>query len=118
MILIIAGSRRINNHGEVARAVRNTGLKISKILIGNAKGVDTVAENYAATSQIPVEIMDAPWDKYGKPAGTIRNDRMTDAADALLAIWDGKSDGTLGLIKLMNKKNKPVFVHLVDVDSN
>lgn len=113
MNLIIAGSRNINEHGELARAVQNTKLKITKILIGNAKGVDALAENYAAIMKIPCDIIDAPWDKYGKPAGNIRNEKLTDQADALLVVWDGKSDGTRSLIAMMNKKNKPVFLHLI-----
>jgi hypothetical protein len=114
MKLIIAGSRSISEHGELARAVQNTKLKINKILVGNAKGVDTLAENYAAVMKIPCDVIEAPWDKYGRPAGHIRNEQLTDQADALLVVWDGKSTGTLSLITMMNKKNKPVFLHLVN----
>ena len=116
MKLIIAGSRGINNHGTLARSIEAIGTKPTKIIIGNAKGVDAIAENYAAIKEIPCDIVDAPWDQYGRPAGTIRNERITNEADALLAIWDGQSSGTRELIRMMNKKNKPVFLHLVDQD--
>jgi YspA, cpYpsA-related SLOG family len=112
MKLIITGSRSITEHGELARAVAATKIKPTRIIIGNAKGVDTLAENYAAMMKIPCDIVEAPWNKYGKPAGTIRNDEITDQADALLAVWDGKSEGTLSLIRMMNSKQKPVFVHI------
>lgn len=112
MKLIIAGSRTITSHGALARAIEATKIKPTKIIIGNAKGVDTLAENYAAIKEIPCEIVDAPWDQYGRPAGQIRNERITNEADALLAIWDGKSSGTKELIKLMNQKNKTVFLYL------
>lgn len=114
MKLIIAGSRSITNHGTLARAIDSTKIKPTKIIIGNAKGVDTLAENYAAIKEIPCEIIDAPWDLYGRPAGAVRNDRITNEADALLAIWDGQSSGTKELIKMMNKKNKMVFLYLVE----
>lgn len=116
MKLIIAGSRGITNHGTLARSIEAIGTKPTKIIIGNAKGVDAIAENYAAIKEIPCEVIDAPWDQYGRPAGQIRNDRITNEADALLAIWDGQSSGTRTLITMMNKKNKPVFLHLVDQD--
>jgi len=113
MKLIVAGSRSITHHGTLARAIESTKIKPTKIIIGNAKGVDTLAENYAAIKEIPCEIVDAPWDLYGRPAGHVRNERITNDADALLAIWDGQSNGTKELITMMNKKNKTVFLYLV-----
>ncbi len=36
----------------------------------------------------------ADWNKYGKKAGPVRNRKMADYAEALIAVWDGKSRET------------------------
>jgi len=36
--------------------------------------------------------------KYGNAAGPIRNKQMAEYADALVAVWDGKSRGTKNMI--------------------
>ena len=43
----------------------------------------------------------------------IRNHEMVEYADALVAVWDGKSRGTQHMILNMQKTGKPVYVHLV-----
>jgi hypothetical protein len=114
MKVIIAGSRNINIPGPVGRAIEASKLNIKEIIIGNARGVDTLAENYAGRKELPVKLFPAEYDKYGKPAGAIRNQQMAEYADALIVIWDGQSSGTKSLIKMMNKLNKPVHLYLVD----
>jgi glycerophosphoryl diester phosphodiesterase len=114
MKVIVAGSRTINDTAEVSKAIENAKIKITEIISGNARGVDTLAENYASMKHIQFTAFPADWDKYGKPAGAIRNDQMAKQADALIAIWDGVSSGTKDMIKKMNKLGKPVFIYLVD----
>ncbi len=59
---------------------------------------------------MPIERYPADWDKHGKPAGYIRNAEMADKAEALLALWDGQSRGTLHMINLAKKKGLLVYV--------
>jgi hypothetical protein len=40
----------------------------------------------------------------------LRNYRMADNADALIAFWDGTSRGTANMINIARKKNLPVRV--------
>jgi hypothetical protein len=40
---------------------------------------------------------------------------MAKYADALIAVWDGKSRGTQHMIKEMRRVNKKVYVHIVEV---
>ena len=114
MKVIVAGSRTINDTAEVAKAIEGSNIKITEIISGNARGVDTLAENYASMKHIPFTVFPADWDKYGKPAGVIRNEQMAKHADALIAIWDGQSSGTKDMIKKMNKLGKPVFLYMVE----
>lgn len=113
MKVIIAGSRDIDDRSVVSKAVDSSKLKITQIVSGSARGVDSSAEVYAATIGVPCKKYPADWDKYGKPAGAIRNSQMAEYSDALIAIWDGQSAGTRMMIEAMNKIGKPALVYLV-----
>lgn len=59
----------------------------------------------------------ARWDKYGKRAGYIRNEKMfnyiTKFPDfGCVAFWDGNSPGTLQDINLAKKMNVPIKIVL------
>lgn len=113
MKVIVAGSRAITDKAEVAKAIESTKLKITEVVIGNARGVDAIAENYANIIHANVKVFPAQAEKYGQPAGRIRNEQMAKHADALIAIWDGQSTGTRDMIRAMNKEGKPVYLYLV-----
>ena len=52
----------------------------------------------------------AEWKKWGRRAGYRRNVQMAQHADALIAIWDGKSPGTRHMIETANAHGLAVFV--------
>lgn len=114
MKVIVAGSRTINDRAEIARAIGNTKLKITEMVIGNSRGVDAGAETYANIIHAKIKLFPSEAEKYGRPAGKIRNEEMAKYADALIAIWDGESSGTRDIIMAMNKENKPVYLYLVN----
>lgn len=117
MKLIVAGSRSIKSVVEVYIAIEACKFdRITEIVSGKAKGVDTIGEQYALEYNIPITEFPANWSKYGKAAGQIRNKEMADYADALVAVWDGYSKGTAGMITIMRKLNKPVYVKLVQTN--
>lgn len=61
---------------------------------------------------LPVHSYPAQWKRFGNDAGPIRNLEMLDhPAEALLAIWDGKSRGTGNMISLAKARGIPVHVH-------
>lgn len=126
MKVIIAGSRGINDIGYIAEAVQASGFDITEVVSGTAAGVDKLGEQYAANESIPVKEFPADWKniavpgavvksnqygKYNAVAGHQRNTKMGDYADALIAVWDGKSRGTLSMIKYMRSLGKQVFVY-------
>lgn len=114
--LIIAGSRGITNKLIIAKAMTKFGKNYGKyeVLSGLAKGVDSIARQLAIDSDIQVWDYTAEWEKEGKSAGYKRNKRMADDADALLAIWDGKSKGTKHMIDIAIKQRlSPIIIHIV-----
>jgi uncharacterized protein YbjT (DUF2867 family) len=117
MKVVIAGSRTITDITAVERAVKSSGFKPTVIFSGMARGVDTLALQYARSCGLPVERFYAAWkDKDGaldRTAGFKRNAQMANLADALVAVWDGKSRGTKDMIDQMCALNKPVFTYVV-----
>lgn len=121
MKVIIAGSRTIfGSNGLVAveEAVRRSGFEITEVVSGMAKGVDTLGEEWANERGIPIKGKPANWEKFGRAAGPIRNGEMALYADALIAVWDGKSAGTRDMISQMKRNKKPVFVYNVNSEDN
>ena len=96
--VIVAGSRRITSYEAVARALDNSPFSITVLLSGGSKGVDTLAEAWARKQGIPIERFPLNWKLYRKSAPLIRNCEMAKDADAFLALWDGYSSGTVGMI--------------------
>lgn len=113
MRTIIAGSRSIDQYKHVLEATAACGWKPSVVLCGGARGADAWGKLWATKRGIPVEDYPADWTAHGKAAGPIRNEQMAARADALIALWDGESQGTKHMIELAKKRGMAVYVHLV-----
>lgn len=114
MKVIIAGSRTIESYSYVSDCVRSCGLAITEIVSGGARGVDRLGEQFAKENGIPLKQFLADWDGLGRAAGLIRNSKMVEYADALVAIWDGRSSGTKDVTYKMRKSKKPVVVFVTE----
>lgn len=76
-----------------------------EIISGHAPGADALGERFAKSYGYPLTIFPAEWNKYGKAAGPIRNEKMAKyAAEAdrgiLVAFPIEESSGTMNMIKL------------------
>lgn len=80
------------------------------IVSGGANGADKLAELYATEYNIPILVLPAQWDKYGKRAGYVRNQEIWDNADFGIAFWDGKSKGTAHSFAIAKKQQKRLVV--------
>jgi hypothetical protein len=115
MKVIIAGSRDINDLRVLEDVIRRSGFEseITEVVCGGARGVDALGRKWAGNgNRIPVKMMNADWDGYGPAAGAIRNTEMAEYADALIALWDGKSPGTRHMIKTAKKLNLKVYYEI------
>ena len=113
MKTIIAGSRSVTDLDLVADAVRASGFDITEVVSGGAPGVDSLGEQWAEQHGIPVTRFPADWKRYGRRAGPIRNTEMAEYAEALIAVWDGRSRGTKNMIQLARQRGLRVFVFRV-----
>lgn len=113
IVLAIIGSRTFTDYSTLCKFIEgytSLGITIGGIVSGGAKGADSLAKRYADENGIPLLEFIPNWDKYGKAAGMIRNRDIIDAADEVLAFWDGTSRGTKNSIDYARKKKVPVVV--------
>jgi hypothetical protein len=113
MRTIIAGSRDITDKQLVEDRISRSTFPITSVVCGEARGVDSIGKEWAIKNNIPVHSFPANWTLHGKSAGYIRNTEMAENADALIAVWDGKSRGTKMMIDLARKKNLTVIIWMV-----
>lgn len=110
MKVIIAGSRTCTDYSFLESAIKESGFEITAVYCGGAKGADDLGLAWAEANKIICVFCNPEWWKYGNYAGNLRNIDMGKQADALIALWDGKSTGTKHMITTMKIYEKPVFV--------
>ena len=66
------------------------------MITGDAGGVDRAGEQWAANRGIPVTTNKPNW-KLGKGAGLIANRQLAAEGEALIALFDDESTGTLDM---------------------
>ncbi len=115
MKTIIAGSRTITDLAIIDKAVQASGFVITELVEGGAKGVDALAKVWAEENGLPITEFKADWKIYGRGAGPVRNQKMAEYADALIAVWDGESRGTKNMISLAKKLNLKCFIYIIQI---
>lgn len=84
------------------------------VVSGGARGVDRAAEQAAVSYGLARQIIRAIWRNdegvYNPKAGFERNTLVVEAADRIVAFWDGRSGGTLDTIKKARLAGKPVEI--------
>lgn len=111
--VIVAGSREGVCYADVCTAIEQSGFSVGAVVSGGCRGTDKLGEDWAHNHDIPVFVYPADWNSHGRAAGPIRNATMANNADALVAVWDGKSRGTKNMIDVARKKGLAVFVRFV-----
>ncbi len=110
MKLAIIGSRSIRQasiENLIPAALRST---VTEIITGGARGVDTLAAEFARKNGYVLSEFPPDYIKFKNKAPLLRNAQIVEAADAVLAIHDGKSRGTLHTIALAQQAGKPVYL--------
>lgn len=145
MRTIIAGSRYVTNRTYLDSALQSCPFtkEISVVLCGGANGVDLLGDQWAADANLPVHyyiVEDAsayPWGQLrnlvmigggyanaevvadwvydGPKAGPLRNARMAENADALIALLleGAENKGTNSMIRAAMKRDLRIFSYVV-----
>jgi hypothetical protein len=121
MRVVIFGSRDLLDPQDVEDAIWSSGYLITEVVSGCARGVDFNGQQFARRHNLPVMQMPAQWRDadgvYNPSAGMQRNVEMARYADAGIAVWDGVSPGTKHMISVLHRMKKPVFVHIVKIET-
>ena len=114
MNVAIVGSRKFNDYALLEKTILDLydPNDIKHIISGGAHGADKLAEDFAEMYQIDTKIYIPEWDLYGKKAAFIRNTKIIEYCDEVVAFWDNSSPGTKMTIDLAKKHKK--FITVVD----
>lgn len=100
---IIAGTRTFNDYSLLCSYADYILSRIQDdieiVSGGGANGADLLGERYAEERGYSIARFPANWNEYGRGAGPRRNREMAMYSDALIAYWDGKSNGTKNMIE-------------------
>ena len=119
MKTIIAGSRTITDYAVVEQAIKESEFKITTVISGTARGVDTLGERWAHENNIDIILCPANWKKYGKKAGYIRNAEMADIAEALIVIIENNSRGSSHMLTIAQDRELLIYSkHINNTDEN
>ena len=106
--IAVVGSRGFNDYSLLEKTL--TPYLPFILVSGGARGADSLAERFAGKNNLQKIIFLPDWDKYGRRAGFLRNIKIVDESDRVIAFWDGNSPGTKSSIDLARKKNKGLLV--------
>ena len=105
MKIIVAGSRNFKDYQLLVRTMDKMTAKTTDVIVvcGGARGADALGLQWAKDNEHQFRMFLPSWDVHGKSAGFIRNTEMARYADALVAFWDGHSNGTAHMIMQAKK---------------
>ena len=118
--LAVVGNRTINDKNGIFRIINNTLLLLDEkfdinknnvvIVTGGARGVDSIACDYARENKLECIIIKPNWKRYKSGAGLRRNREILNLASFVLIIIESVSGGSKFNINFVKKNNIP---HLI-----
>jgi hypothetical protein len=110
MRALVCGSRDYTDREHIYRELSR--FSISTVIEGEARGVDTIAREWAEEMNLPVLRFPADWKQYGRAAGPIRNKEMLTEGKPhiVIAFLAEGSKGTANMIRMAEIAGVPVNV--------
>ena len=105
MRIAIVGPRDVTV-SDIGRYISNA----KEIVSGGAVGADSCAAEYAKENGIKLTVFLPEYELYGRAEPIVRNKKIVDYSDKIVAFWNGSSKGTLSVIKYAEKTGKPCEV--------
>lgn len=112
----IVGSRRAGKEKysfikkKIDEVLEKFGVEDVVIVSGGARGIDKMAERYAREKGYKLEVFYPNYDLYGRKAPLIRNEKIAERCDLLIAFPDDKSRGTWHCVRKATEFGKVVVV--------
>ena len=106
----VVGSRGFNNYKLLKDTLDKYLSEATVIVSGGAKGADSLGERWANENGLETLIHLPNWDKHGKSAGFLRNYKIIEDSNIIIAFWDGLSRGTEHTIYNARAEDKEVII--------
>ncbi|MBP0979025.1 MAG: hypothetical protein J6C55_00030 [Oscillospiraceae bacterium] len=90
------------------RILENLPKDCQELVSGGSGAVDLMAEALAKKQNLKLKCFLPEYEKYGKCAPLVRNIKIIEYSDLIIAFWDNISHGTKFVIKEALKRNVPV----------
>ena len=74
-------------------------------------GQSPIAETAATAHGLTVIIHHPDWETHGRKAGPLRNSKIVEDSDKVVAFWDGHSRGTQDTINKARRAGKLLAIH-------
>ena len=113
MKIAIVGSRGITNINLEKYITKQILINVSEIVTGGAKGIDTLAMQFARDNNLPCRIFLPEYSRYKKGAPLKRNELIANYCEESYIFWNGKSKGTNQILNCFNKLNKKVNLFII-----
>ncbi len=108
MKVAVVGSRTLTNIKLEQYITEQT----EEIISGGASGIDFCAAEFARSKGLKLTEFLPEYEHYGRAAPIVRNKMIVDYADKIIVFWDGKSKGSLSVIKYAQKLKKPLEINI------
>jgi hypothetical protein len=115
--VLVCGGRNYDDRERLYKAL-NTALrsatsagKVFILIHGNARGADTLSDDWAKERQVAIttRVYPADWAKHNKAAGPIRNRLMLTTENPHVIIACSGGSGTADMIRIGKKAGVPVL---------
>ncbi len=85
---------------------------ITEIVSGGARGVDSCARAYAEKHNIKFTEFLPDYARYRGGATAVRNRKIIEYCDTMVAFWDGASHGTRNAVRACKQTGKRIILYL------
>lgn len=99
--VLVCGGRNFEDVAWLRSALDrlHTEVPFARVIAGGARGVDTLAAEWAVARGIPADVFMADWEGLGRKAGPIRNQRMLDEGKPDLVVAFPGDRGTADMVR-------------------
>jgi predicted Rossmann fold nucleotide-binding protein DprA/Smf involved in DNA uptake len=85
--IAIVGSRTFTNYGQISSKLADIIVAEDSLVSGGAVGADSMAQRYAKENGLEITICYPDYGRYGRGATFIRNRRIVELSDFVLAFY-------------------------------
>ena len=108
MKVLICGGRNYTDYNKILNFVKQLAAEYKNLLIieGGAKGADTLAKEAAIECGLTYKGIKADWKKYGRSAGSKRNQKMLGENPNLVLAFHPDTDKSKGTKDMVNRAKR------------